>query len=150
MITLMTLMTALFSPLQVDAVFGLPENVEFVTHMYNASNCSNTSSFMNISLQMFCYDTNVVNGYPQCCNEILTDVSLFENPSFRKCIKTNMTFTNLTAVSYDCNMTHMKHLGTAGTLSYLGLISMIILAIGILGWFMWRISMCGRVSYSKM
>ena len=137
------------SPLQVDAVFGLPDNVEFVTHMYNESNCSNTSSFMNISLQMFCYDTNVVNGYPQCCNEILTDVSLFESPSFRKCIKTNMTFTNLTAVSYDCNMTHMKHLGTAGTLSYLGLISMIILAIVILGCVFTKICF-GRSAYSKM
>jgi hypothetical protein len=150
MIALSAMTTMIFNPVQVQGRFGLPDNIEFVTHMYNASNCSNTSSFMNMSLQMFCYDTNIVNGYPQCCNEILTDVSLFENPSFRKCIKTNMTFTNLTAVSYDCNMTHMKHLGTAGTLSYVGLISMIILAIGILGWIMMRLSLCGRGAYAKM
>ena len=60
-----------------------------------------------------------------------------------------MTFTNLTAVSYDCNMTHMKHLGTAGTLSYLGLISMIILAIVILGFVFTKICF-GRSAYSKM
>lgn len=150
MIALSAMTSMIFNPVQVEGRFGLPDNVEFVTHMYNASNCSNTSSFMNISLDMFCYDTGVVNGYPQCCNEILKDVSLFDNASFGQCIKTNMTFSNLTGISYDCNMTHMKHLTTASALSYVGLISMAILVIGLLGCIMWKICGCGRRSYERM
>ena len=126
-ISLISMIAIGFNP--VNAIFGLPDNVEFVTHMYNDTNCSNTSSFMNITLQMFCYDTSVVNGYPQCCNEILKDVSLFDNPTFQKCIKTNMTFTNLTAVSYDCNMTKFQHFNKVETLSYVGMVSTIILGV---------------------
>ena len=148
MMTIMA-MTFMISPVQVDAGFGLPDNVEFVTNMYNSSNCSNTSSYRNITLNHFCYDTKIVEGYPTCCNDLLSEISLFENASFRQCMKTNMTFTNLSGVSYDCNVTNMKHLGTAGTLSYIGLISMFLLAVGIIGWIIWRI--CGgRQSYDRM
>ena len=150
MFALSALTTMIFNTEHVDARFGIPDNVEFVTHMYNASNCSNTSSYMNISLDMFCYDTGVVNGYPQCCNEILKDVSLFDNPSFGKCIKTNMTFSNLSGISYDCNMTHLKHLSTATTLSYVGIISMIILAFIVLTYFAWCVCGNGRKSYERM
>ena len=142
--------TMIFNPMQVHGRFGIPNNVDFVTHMYNASNCSNTSSYMNISLEMFCYDTGVVNGYPQCCNEILKDVSLFENPSFGQCIKTNMTFSNLSGISYDCNMTHLKHLTTTSALSYIGIISMIILSFIVLSYFAWCVCGNGRKSYERM
>ena len=150
MVAFSAMTTMIFNPVQTYARFGIPDNVEFVTHMYNASNCSNTSSFMNLSLEMFCYDTGVVNGYPQCCNEILRDVSLFDNPTFGQCIKTNMTFSNLSGISYDCNMTHMKHLTTASALSYLGLFSMVILAFGLVGWVMWKICGCSKSSYERM
>ena len=150
MFALSALTTMIFNTEHVHARFGIPDNVEFVTHMYNASNSSNTSSYMNISLDMFCYDTGVVNGYPQCCNEILKDVSLFDNPSFGQCIKTNMTFSNLSGISYDCNMTHLKHLTTATTLSYVGIISMIILAFIVLTYFAWCVCGNGRKSYERM
>ena len=149
--SMLTMMGAMMvtMPLGTDAASGIPDNVDFTTHLYNASNCSNTSSYKNITLHHFCYDTSIQNGYPQCCNELLSDISLFNNASFRQCIKTNMTFTNLTGLSYDCNVTHLKHLGTAGTLSYIGLISMLLLGIIILGYFAWVIS-GGRKSYSKI
>lgn len=150
MIAFSGLTTMIIDPLLVDARFGIPDNVEFVTHMYNSSNCSNTSSFMNMSLEMFCYDTGVVNGYPKCCNEILNSVSLFDNATFGQCIKTNMTFSNLTGISYDCNMTHMKHLSTASTLSYLGLFSMVILVIILVVSIMCKLCGCNRRSYERM
>ena len=78
MMTIMA-MTFMISPVQVDAGFGLPDNVEFVTNMYNSSNCSNTSSYRNITLNHFCYDTKIVEGYPTCCNDLLSEISLFEN-----------------------------------------------------------------------
>jgi hypothetical protein len=144
--SMLTMMVTM--PLGTDAAFGIPDNVDFVTHMYNDSNC-NTSSYKNITFHNFCYDTKIENGYPQCCNEILSDISLFENASFRQCIKTNMTFTNLTGVSYDCNMTHLKHMGTAGALSYVGLISMLLIGIMIVGYMGWVIS-GGRKTYAKI
>jgi len=146
MTTIMGIM-AMTMPLSADAAFGLPDNVDFVTRMYNTSNC-NTSSYKNITLHHFCYDTSIINGYPQCCNELLSDISLFENASFGLCIKTNMTGYNLTGVSYDCNMTHLKHMGTTGTLSYIGLISMLLLAIMVVGYFGWVICGGGRQKYN--
>jgi hypothetical protein len=148
MVTMMGAMMATM-PMGSDAAFGIPDNVDFVTHMYNASNCSNTSSYKNITFHHFCYETKIENGYPRCCNELLSDISLFENASFRQCIKTNMTLTNLTGISYDCNMTHLKHMGTAGALSYVGIISMLLIGIMIVGYMGWVIS-GGRKTYSKI
>jgi len=145
----MMMFMAMTMPMSADAAFGLPDNVAFMTHMYNASNCSNTTSYRNITMNHFCYDTRVVNGYPQCCNELLSDISLFENASFRQCIKTNITG-NLTGISYDCNMTHLKHMGVAGTLSYIGLSSMLILAIIVVGYFGWVICGGGRRKYDRL
>ena len=150
MIAFTAMTNIIFNPVQVDAAFGLPDNVEFVTNMYNSSNCSTNSSYRNIILNHFCYDTKIVNGYPKCCNEILSGVSLFENVSFRQCIKTNMTFSNLSGISYDCNMTHMNHLTTASALSYVGLISMVILAFIVTVYFAWCVCGNGRKSYDRM
>ena len=57
---------------------------------------------------------------------------LFENVSFRQCLKTNMTFTNLTGLSYDCNMTNFQNFSKVETLSYIGMTSSIILAVIVL------------------
>jgi hypothetical protein len=132
-----------------DAKFGLPDNVNFVTHMYNTSNCSNTSSYKNITLHNFCYNTKMVNGYPECCHELLEDISLFDNVSFRQCVKTNMTFTNLTGLSYDCNMTKFQHFSKVETLSYVGMFSTILLGLLLL----YALCMCitvKRSSYNKL
>ena len=53
MMALSAMTTMIVNPVQVDAVFGLPDNIEFVTYMYNDTNCSNTSSIRNISLNHF-------------------------------------------------------------------------------------------------
>jgi hypothetical protein len=149
LMSLMALTGIMTMPMGTDAAFGIPDNVDFVTHLYNSSNCSNTSSYKNITMHHFCYDTQIENGYPRCCNNLLSEISLFENASFRQCIKTNMTDTNLTGVKYDCNMTHLKHMGTAGALSYVGLISMLLIGIMFLGYVGWVIS-GGRKSYAKI
>lgn len=145
---LMTLAGIMTMPMGSNAIFGIPDNVDFVTHLYNDSNCSNTVAYKNITLHHFCYDTQIEHGYPRCCNELLSEISLFENASFRQCIKTGMTDTNLTGVSYDCNMTHLKHLGTAGALSYIGLISMVLLVIMFIGYLVMVV--CGGKTYSKI
>ena len=145
-ISMEVMMITMMMPLNVESAFGIPDNVDFVSQLYNSSNCSNMSSYKNITLHHFCYDTRIENGYPRCCNELLSDISLFENASFRQCIKTGMTDANLTGVRYDCNMTHLKHMGSAGVLSYVGIISILLLAIMFMGW----VISGGRKTYSKI
>ena len=142
------MMASMITP-QVDGFMGIPDNVNFVTELYNSSNCSEPS-FKNFTLQHLCFKTKMVDGYPECCHELLNDISVFENASLGQCIKTNMTQINRTGVRYDCNMTHLKQLTKTETLSYLGLISMLILACLLLCGGV-RLLCCGnRKSYNKV
>lgn len=120
------------------ASIGFPTNVDFITHLYNTSNCSNTSAIRNISLQHFCYDTHIVNGHPNCCNDLLNEVSLFENISFGQCVGFNMSLlnsslTNMTGLEYSCNIAQINQFNTVEALSYIGIISMCLLAILLIG-----------------
>jgi len=133
----------------VDGFMGIPDNVNFVTELYNSSNCSEPS-FKNFTLQHLCFKTKMVDGYPECCHDLLKDISVFENASLGQCIKTNMTQINRTGVRYDCNMTHLKQLTKTETLSYLGLISMVILSGLVFGCCI-RLLCCGnKNSYNRV
>ena len=133
------------------ASFDFPTNIDFVTHMYNTSNCSNTS-IRNISLNHFCYDTRIINGYPNCCNKLLPEVSLFENISFGQCVGFNMNnMPNLTGLKYSCNLVNINQFNTVEALSYIGLCSMFFLAILLIGCIMYYICYCGRSrSYNRV
>jgi hypothetical protein len=144
-----------------SASLGFPTNVEFVTHLYNTSNCSNTSSIRNISLNHFCYDTHIVNGHPNCCNELLNEVSLFENVSFGQCVGFNMSLlnrtltnmtnmTNLTGIEYSCNIAHVSQFSTVEALSYIGLFSMCLLAVLFVGGIMYYMCSYKSRQYNRL
>ena len=147
LITLLTLFS-MISP--IDAKFGFPDNVNFVTEIYNTSNCSN-KPFKNYTLQHMCFKTTMIDGYPECCHELFDDISVFPNSSIGQCIETNMTFTNRTGVRYDCNLTKFKQLSMEETFSYVGIILTLLLAVSFvisLGW-----CMCGsgpRKTYNRI
>jgi hypothetical protein len=153
--TLLSMISLAMTIIPTSASLGFPTNVNFVTHLYNTSNCSNTSSIRNISLHHFCYDTHIVNGHPTCCNDLLNEVSLFENVSFGQCVGFNMTIlnntltnitnmTNLTGLEYSCNIARVNQFTTVEALSYIGLFSMCLLAILLVGGIMYFICSCGR------
>ena len=118
--TLLSTMTLAMTTVHANASFGFPTNVDFVTHLYNTSNCSNTTSVRNISLQHFCYDTHIVDGHPKCCNDLLKEISLFENISFSQCVGFNMTIfnntlanmTNVTGLEYSCKIAKFNEFTT--------------------------------------
>ena len=157
--TLLPMIALAMTIIPTSASLGFPTNVNFVTHLYNTSNCSNTSSIRNISLHNFCYDTHIVNGYPNCCNELLTEVSLFENISFGQCVGFNITLfnntltniTNLTGIGYSCDIAHRNQFNTVEALSYIGLFSMCFLAIILVAGGMYFVCSCGRKkSYNRI
>ena len=131
------------------ASFGFPDNVNFHTEIYNTSNCS-LKPIKNYTLQHMCFKTNIVEEYPECCNDLFNDINVFPNSSLGECIQTNMTYTNRLAVRYNCNLTNFKELNTEETFSYIGIIMSFVLIISIIitcSWF----SFCrNRKSYNKI
>ena len=128
-------------------VFDFPDNVNFVTEIYNYSNCSNVS-YVNKTLKHMCFKTNKVNGYPQCCLDLLDDVSLFSNASFGTCVKTNISNFSVMSVKYICNMTEFSDLTTEEAFSYIGIILLAICILLVLCICV-RCCCCGRTSSSK-
>ena len=129
---------------------GIYDNILFTTHLYNASNCSNTSLYKNNTFQNVCLNETISHGYPKCCNDLLSEISLFENASFRQCIKTNLTFTNLTGLSYDCNITSSKHLGIGGLFTYIGFVTVCICVIGCIFMLWYKIGDDRQNSYERI
>tara|TARA_B110001469_G_C9540341_1_gene268339 strand:+ start:178 stop:630 length:453 start_codon:yes stop_codon:yes gene_type:complete len=146
---IITLLSLLSFVSNTNAKFGIPDNVNFVTQLYNTSNCSQ-QPFRNISLQYMCFKTNIVNGYPECCQDLFNDISVFDNTSLGKCIQTNMTFTNRTGVRYQCNMTHLKDLSLEETFSYIGIIFTILVAVSFVFTLGWCVCGGSRKSYERM
>lgn len=144
----MLLFTTMFG-VPTYGMVGIPDNVNFVTEVYNTTNCS-SPTMINLTLHQLCFKTNIINGYPECCYDILKDVSIFENSSLGQCLTTNMTNTNHIGLKFQCNMTHLKQFTKAETLSYIGLISMFVLGLLIIGYIMYVICGCNRNSYNRV
>ena len=76
----------MFKLFNVFTIFLLCSGVEsyfyndfnFVTQMYNTSDCSN-SSFRNISFTHRCQDNQITNGYPGCFKRFLKSINIFHN-----------------------------------------------------------------------
>lgn len=130
-------------------MLGIPDNINFVAELYNTTNCSQPP-MINLTLQQLCFKTNIINGYPECCYDIMKDITFFENPSIGNCLTTNMTNTNHIGVKYQCNMTHFKQFNKAETLSYIGIISLFLLAVVILCYFGYVVCSCNRRSYNRV
>ena len=71
---MITLLHLLMASTLIESKFGFPDNVNFVTQLYNTSNCSNPS-FKNFTLDNLCFKTSIVNGYPECCQELLSEIT---------------------------------------------------------------------------
>lgn len=113
------------------AEFNFPDNINFVTSIYNSTNCS-ASAIENKTLQYMCFKTNKINGYPECCYDVLNSVSI-HNSSFNTCLSENLTQYNITGISYSCDLTNFKELTTEETFAYIGLILLVLIGIGLLG-----------------
>ena len=112
------------------AELNFPDNINFVTSIYNSSNCSKPA-IENKTLQHMCFKTNKINGYPQCCYDVLNSVSIY-NSSFNSCQVENLTQYNITGISYSCELTHFKQLTTEETFAYIGVILLVLLGIALL------------------
>jgi hypothetical protein len=113
------------------AEFNFPDNINFVTSIYNSTNCS-TTAIQNKTLQYMCFKTNKINGYPECCYDVLNSVSI-HNSSFNTCLSENLTQYNINGISYSCDLTNFKELTTEETFAYIGLILFIIIVIVLFG-----------------
>jgi len=142
------LFTTMFSA-PTYGMLGIPDNVNFVTELYNTTNCS-SPTMINLTLHQLCFKTNIINGYPECCYDILKDISIFENATLGQCLTTNMTNTNHIGLTFQCNMTHLKQFTKAETLSYIGIISIFVFGLLIIGYIMSFICGCNRRSYNRV
>ena len=130
--------TAIFllSILASGSAFDFPDNVNFVTSLYNDSRC--TEFRENLTLPYMCFDTSSVNGHPKCCHEILSDISTVTNASLETCYQTGGG-----TVRYSCDTTNFNKFTTQEIFSYIGLILLIINVVLILGCFC-KYCLCNR------
>ena len=109
----------------------IPQNIDFTTNFYNTSNCSMVNR--TVTMKNMCYDTDTAkNGFPNCCNQLLTDVSLFPNASFNTCLPFVIPNTSYTSISYQCSKTSIDGLNNTERLAYVGIISLMLLAVVIM------------------
>jgi len=113
------------------AELNFPDNINFVTSIYNSTNCS-TTAIQNKTLQYMCFKTNKINGYPECCYDVLNSVSI-HNSSFNTCLSENLSQYNITGISYSCDLTNFKELTTEETYAYIGLILLILIGLALFG-----------------
>lgn len=130
------LMSILFVSTNAKINFDIPDNVDFITSIYNTSNCSNPP-YKNVTLKHLCYETKKINDYPKCCYELLNSINIFTNKSLNSCVSTNMLNSDILAIKYDCNLTHFKNFSTIETFSYIGIISTAIILIILMGLIMY-------------
>lgn len=107
-----------------NAALNFPNNINFVTSIYNSTNCSRPA-IENKTLQHMCFKTNTINGYPQCCYDVLNSVSI-HNSSFNTCQQENLTQYNITGISYSCELNNFKKLTTEEIFAYIGLIMLVL------------------------
>ena len=126
---MLLVLSFLLYPTLTSGFLNIPENIDFTYNFYNLSSTNCTNSFKTVVSKNMCYDTNVVNGYPKCCNELLYDMSFYPKTSFNTCIPFNLSGTNLRTVSYDCSLTSMDGLTETEIFAYVGIISIILLGL---------------------
>jgi len=128
---------------------NIPDNIDFDVNYYNSSNC--THPFKTTVLKSLCYNSDTLDGYPKCCEDLLSEVSIFPNRSFNVCSPVQISDTNITHISYNCNASNMHDLDKTEALAYLGIASIFLIAISILvfmGVCCYRL--CCRNNYSRI
>lgn len=128
---------------------NIPDNIDFDINYYNSSNCS--SPFKTTTLKSLCYNSDTKDGYPKCCEDMLSEVSIFPNSSFNVCSPVLISNSNVTHVSYNCATSNLHGLDRTEALAYFGIASIFLIAISILvfmGVCCYR--MCCRNDYSRI
>ena len=100
--------------------FRLPDNSEFKISYFNGTNC--TESFENSTIKSICVETETKNGYPRCCNELLSEVGFVPEVEFNKCYPVSFGNSSISSLSYDCRLAHYQNMTTAEVFSFVGVI----------------------------
>jgi len=120
----------LLIPIALGSYLNIPDNIDFDINYYNSSNCS--KPFKTTSLKSLCYNSDINYGYPKCCQDLLSQISIFPNRSFNACFKAKIYDTNITHVSYNCATSNLHGLDKTESLAYFGMISIFLIAILVL------------------
>ena len=126
------ILSFLLCPTLTSGFLNIPENIDFTSNFYNLSNTNCTTPSKIVLSKNMCYNTTVVNGFPKCCNVLLSDLGFYPNTSFNTCIPFNLYGTSLSKVSYDCSLTKMDGLTKTEIFAYVGIISIILTGLSIL------------------
>ena len=114
------------------------KDFNFVTHMYNTTNCSK-GSYKNISVIHECHNNEIINGYPKCCLDFLHDVNIFHNESFNKCIKTPSLSIKPQSMYYNCHLVSSNKMSFTEIITIIGLIGFLFTSILVVGGLVWII-----------
>ena len=136
-------------PIVTANYLNIPDNIDFDINYYNSSNC--TQPFKTTVLKSLCYKSNVMRGYPQCCQDMLDEVSIFPNTSFNVCSPVQISNTNITHIIYNCNTSNMRGIDNTEALAYFGMASVFMfgfIIITLLSICCYR--MCCRNKYSRI
>ena len=149
--TMLLILSFLLYPTLTSGFLNIPENIDFTSNFYNLSNTNCTHPFKTVVSKNMCYDTNLLNGYPKCCNELLSATSFYPNTSFNTCIPFYLSGTNLRTVSYDCSLTKMDGLTRTEIFAYVGIVCIILLGfLSLMCLCCCMYKCCKRNSYSNL
>ena len=148
---MLLIISLLLYPTLTSGFLNIPENIDFTSNFYNLSNTNCTTPFKTVVSKNMCYNTDVVNGFPKCCNELLSDLSFYPNTYFNTCMPFDLYGTNLSKVSYHCSLTKMDGLTNTEIFAYVGIVCIILMGLSILLCLCGSIyTCCKRSSYSNL
>ena len=133
----------------IPGVFGsfrLPDNSEFKISYFNGTNCS--ESFENSTIQSICLETETRNGFPKCCNELLSDVGFGSDVEFGKCYPVSFGNSSISSLSYDCRLTQYQNMTAVEVFSFVGVILLAIVIVSLILFVLCRC--CSRNGYGRV
>jgi hypothetical protein len=131
----------------IPGVFGsfrLPDNSEFKINYFNGTNCS--ESYENSTIQSICLETEIIKGFPQCCNKLLSEVGFGHEVEFGKCYPVNFGNSSISSLSYECRLTQYHNMTTIEVFSFVGVILLGLFIITLLLYAVCR----GRSGYGRV
>ena len=133
----------------IPGVFGsfrLPDNSEFKISYFNGTNCS--ESFENSTIQSICIETETRNGFPKCCNELLSEVGFSHNLEFEKCYPVSFGNSSISSLSYDCRLTQYQNMTAVEVFSFVGVILLALVIVSLILFVLCRC--CSRNGYGRV
>ena len=133
-------------PLVSGNFWNLPSNVKFTLGFYNNSRCMNNYSNQT-ELILYCQNSQIVNGHPDCCYEQLVKLSPFNDPIFDFCYDASFNNTE-NYVSYNCTEASFTDISTVEIFGFIGLILLIIFSF-CLFYFIFKKMFCVKNDYER-